>query len=175
MILITVGTEQFPFNRLMQWVDALVNQGFLRDEQEEIIVQYGSCTILPAGAKVYPLLPEAKFRSLLYKARLVIGHCGEGTINLLEDIATPYILVPRSHQYGEHVDNHQIELALALERTGVPIAWSPGDLVRFIVSPARSTLSNVPASSINNLCRMLEQRFGHNEVQEHLEVLSIMG
>jgi UDP-N-acetylglucosamine transferase subunit ALG13 len=175
MILITVGTEQFPFNRLMQWIDALVNQGFLQEGQEEIIVQYGSCTVLPAGVKVYPLMPEAKFRNLLYEARLVIGHCGEGTINLLEAISTPYILVPRSHQYGEHIDNHQIELALALEKTGVPIAWSPGDLVRFMVAPVRSTLSTVPASSINNLCRRLEERFGRNRVQEELEVLSIMG
>ena len=28
MILVTVGTEKYPFNRLMEWIDNLIIQGF---------------------------------------------------------------------------------------------------------------------------------------------------
>jgi UDP-N-acetylglucosamine transferase subunit ALG13 len=45
MILVTVGTEKFAFDRLMQWVDRLIEEGFIPAE-EEVIVQYGSCTIV---------------------------------------------------------------------------------------------------------------------------------
>lgn len=152
MILVTVGTERYPFNRLMRWIDVLLKYGFLNEDQEEVIVQYGSCTILPAGVKVYSLLPETKFHELLDKARLIIAHCGEGTINLLEETTAPYILVPRSHRLGEHIDNHQIELANALAQSGSAIAWSPGDLVRFITNPERIVSSTVPEAAVKSLC-----------------------
>ena len=53
MILVTVGTEKFAFNRLMQWIENLIEQNFINLEQEEVVIQYGSCTILPKGAKSY--------------------------------------------------------------------------------------------------------------------------
>ncbi|MCA1990500.1 MAG: glucosyl transferase [Coleofasciculus sp. S288] len=160
MILVTVGTEKFPFDRLMRWLDALIRQGFLQVEQEDIVVQYGTCRFLPGGVKVYSLLPEAQFRQLINQSRLIIAHCGEGTINLLDEISTPYILVPRSCRFKEHVDDHQVELAVALSRIGIPIAWSPGDLVRFLTSPQYAPCSAAPESKIVSLCQRLEDRFG---------------
>jgi len=154
MILVTVGTEQFPFNRLMSWIQVLIKQGFI---QEEVIVQYGSCTKWPSGVKAYSLLAQEQFQKLVEEARLVIGHCGEGTVILLAATAKPYILVPRSQYFSEHVDDHQIELATALAQLEVPIAWSPGDLVRFLASPQRIPL---PTVSIASLCEHLKQRFG---------------
>lgn len=159
MILVTVGTEKFPFDRLMRWVDALIRQGFLLEDQEEIIVQYGCCKFLPTGVKVYSILPEVRFRQLVKQARLVIAHCGEGTINLLGGTSTPYILVPRSCQLKEHIDDHQVELAIALENTAVPIAWSPGDLVRFMASPRHTSCSIVPEQTVPYICQSLEEEF----------------
>lgn len=134
MILVTVGTEKFPFNRLMHWIQVLISRGFI---QEEVVLQYGSCTVLPAGVKAYSLLTEVQFHELVQQARLVISHCGEGTLLLLDANSKPYILVPRKRCLKEHVDDHQIELAIALAETGIPIAWSPGDLVRFLALPQK--------------------------------------
>jgi UDP-N-acetylglucosamine transferase subunit ALG13 len=158
MILITVGTEKFPFNRLMGWVDALIQQQFLNPEQEDVIVQYGSCTVFPAGVRVYQLLPEEQFQELTRKARVIIGHCGEGTLNLLEVTPRPYILVPRTQRYGEHVDDHQMEMAIALSSIGIPVAWSPADLVKFLADPYRVPFS-IPQTAILDLCRRLHDRY----------------
>ncbi len=89
MILVTVGTEQFPFNRLMFWIEVLIQNEII---QEEVVVQYGNSTILPAGAKVYRFLKEEKFQDLIHQARIVIAHCGEGTLLLLDSLDKPYIL-----------------------------------------------------------------------------------
>ena len=154
MILVTVGTEQFPFNRLMDWIQVLINRGFI---QEEIVVQYGSCTDWPYGVKAYSLLTQDKFLDLIQQARLIIGHCGEGTFLLLGATPKPYILVPRSQSLGEHVDDHQIELAAALDQIEIPIAWSPGDLVRFLALPR-----SVPPATVStaSFCQRLKNRFG---------------
>jgi UDP-N-acetylglucosamine transferase subunit ALG13 len=156
MILVTVGTEQFPFNRLMQWLELLVEKQAI---DEELVVQYGTCTFLPSGATVYRMLKEETFRALIQKARVVIAHCGEGTVLLLDELQQPFILVPRSVRYQEHVDDHQVELALALKEMEVPIGWCPGDLLRFLEAPFRTSISDVTESSAQALCLSLRAHF----------------
>ncbi|ACK72939.1 Glycosyltransferase 28 domain protein [Gloeothece citriformis PCC 7424] len=153
MILVTVGTEQFPFNRLMLWIKVLLERELI---DEKIVVQYGSCSILPLGIESFSKLPPPQFQEIVQKARLVIGHCGEGTVLLLTQIFKPYILVPRTCLYGEHLDDHQIELGVALEQKNIPIAWSPGDLVRFIASPRYVP---IPRFKSEFVCKDLKKRF----------------
>ncbi|MBD2551289.1 glucosyl transferase [Microcystis elabens FACHB-917] len=157
MILITTGTEKFPFNRLMRWVDLL-----LRDDlfgEEEVIVQYGTCTFLPGGAKVYRLLGEQDFQALVLRARLVIAHCGEGTVLLLDSMEIPFLLIPRSQRFQEHVDDHQVELAQALASIGVPIGWGPADLVRFLAEPSKVSIGELSGAAAQAVCRRLDQLF----------------
>lgn len=171
MILITVGTEKFPFNRLMQWIDNLIKRGFIQPDKEEVVVQYGSCAIAPTGGKNYSVLSENEFRDLLSKARLIIAHCGEGTIDMLAEISKPFILVPRSHSYGEHVDDHQIELAEMLKEQGIPIANSIGDLVKFLAFPQLVKISTAPSTYYTQACSLLEEQFGSKEELQSLSPL----
>jgi anti-anti-sigma factor len=131
MIFVTVGTEQYQFNALLDWIGVLLDYGYI---DEEVVVQYGSSTSLSEKVRGFQSLPEQDFRTFIEQARLVIAHCGEGTALLLEDLAKPYILVPRMRQYGEHVDDHQVEMADALEKQGIIIARSPADLVKFLAA-----------------------------------------
>jgi hypothetical protein len=61
----------------------------------------------------------------------------------LASLNKPYVLVPRLSKYGEHVDDHQLELAHALEQKGVQIARSPADLVKFIKSVEQSIPNDI--------------------------------
>lgn len=153
MILFTVGTEKFPFNRLMTWLKMLINEGFI---QEEIVVQYGSCTNCPPKVRAYSFLPESQFQELVQQSRLVISHCGEGTILLLDAVHKPYILVPRCRSLREHIDDHQMELAVALEQEKVPIAWSLEDVLIYLKSPKW-----VPPTKVSSvdLCEHFRERF----------------
>lgn len=157
MILITVGTEKFPFNRLMQWVDELIENQFIDPQQEAVVVQYGSCTVIPQQGLSYQVLPSVDFETLLQEARLIISHCGEGSFDLLAQINKPFILVPRSHQFGEHVDDHQVELAKALQKKGVNVAHCPGDLVRFLANPAIVNIATMPTQYYQKTSQLLNQ------------------
>jgi UDP-N-acetylglucosamine transferase subunit ALG13 len=157
MILITVGTEKFPFNRLMRWLDLLLQDDLIGEE--ELVVQYGSCTFLPGGVKVYRVLKEQDFHDLVQRARLVIAHCGEGTVLLLDSLRIPFLLIPRSQRYQEHVDDHQVELAQALGSIGVPIGWGPADLVRFLAEPSKVSINDLSVEAAQALCLRLDQLF----------------
>ncbi|MEM6447871.1 MAG: glycosyltransferase [Cyanobacteria bacterium P01_D01_bin.123] len=147
----TVGTEQFPFNRLMQWIDVLQDMNAFR---EEVVVQYGSCTELPKASTCHRLLPEAKFKALVHKARIVVAHCGEGSLLTLSEAGVPFILVPRSHIFGEHVDDHQVELARAMMKLSIPVAWSPRELWQYLVRKDVQPLSL--SSDILNTARLCQ-------------------
>jgi UDP-N-acetylglucosamine transferase subunit ALG13 len=168
MILVTVGTEKFPFNRLMQWIDNLIKKGTLQLEKEEIIIQYGSCTIVPRGVENYSVLIETDFLSLLAKSRLIIAHCGEGSIDLLSLINKPFILVPRKLCFQEHVDNHQVELAQKLADQGIPIANSQADLANFLAVPTLAKFLITPAKYYAQASLLLEEEFENNLVIEEL-------
>lgn len=152
MILVTVGTEQYGFDRLMSWISVLMQNRLI---QEDIVLQYGASKRLPANVTAYKTVPFNCFTNLARQARFVISHCGEGSLLMLEEIGTPYILVPRSVRFQEHIDDHQVELAIALEKIGVEIAWSPGDLVRFIAAPEQNECKILSTASIQALCYQL--------------------
>jgi UDP-N-acetylglucosamine transferase subunit ALG13 len=129
MIFVTVGTEQFPFNRLLDWVGRAMSKGQI---QEQVVVQAGSCTKSVPGAVMHNTLALQEFKEISQQARVIISHCGEGSFFTLRDLEKPFILVPRRHGLGEHVDDHQWEMAKALEKVGVPLAWMPMDVQDFI-------------------------------------------
>ncbi len=168
MILITVGTEKFPFNRLMKWIDNLIAQNLIEPEKEEIIVQYGTCTIIPNGIKGHSVLKQTDFLSLVNEARLIIAHCGEGTIDLLASIEKPFVLVPRSHSFQEHVDNHQIELAQQLAKQGIPVAYSSEALASFLAEPFVAKLPVTPTEYYIQASFLLEEQFETDLVKEQL-------
>jgi len=155
MILVTVGTEQYPFNALMDWVDLLIKEGIIN---EEVTIQYGSSTRFPDNVKVSKVMPESQFRKYIEQSSAVIAHCGEGTALLLEDFDRPYILVPRTSKFHEHVDNHQLEMADDLENQGVLIARSPADLAKFLklITISRKALT---FAEDKYLCDYLSDRY----------------
>lgn len=171
MIFVSVGTEQYPFNALLDWIDLLIRYGII---EEEVFIQYGSSTKLPDGVTVSKLLPERQFVEVIKRANAVIAHCGEGTALLLEDLDKPYILVPRTQRFHEHVDDHQLEMAEDLENQGVSIARSPADLVKFL------KFITIPHSAPSfgedkPLCQYLSDRYPSQDYSKIMLVCSSGG
>lgn len=171
MILTTVGTEPYPFNRLMTWLDILLKRGLIH---EEVVVQYGYCTVWPSpqeyseeekpGVKTdqpvirsFPDISQGTLDQWSSQARIMISHCDPKTLWWLDQTNKPYILVPRAECYKEYADDRQIELGYALALAGVPIAWSPGDLVRFLQSPRRISRSTLLTVADESLKRSLKK------------------
>lgn len=107
-LFVPLGTQKFPFNRLIEALNALVEKGVFKPE--EIVMQSSIYEIEPKFTH-YELIPAAKFDELIEKAELVITHSGVNSIISCMKRNKPLIIVPRLKKYGEHVDNHQVEIA----------------------------------------------------------------
>jgi UDP-N-acetylglucosamine transferase subunit ALG13 len=105
MILFTTGHERFQFDSRMRMVST-VREAFPDDA---IFVQYGHSTYIPQGLGIQAvqLLSSQDFREAVERARVVISHCGEGNLLLLQEVRKPFVLVPRTRRRKEHVDDHQ--------------------------------------------------------------------
>lgn len=116
MIFVTVGTHEQPFNRLIESVDNLKKMGVI---QEEVIIQTGYSTYEPQYCTWQKLYPYQEMIRLVEEARIVITHGGPSSFIMPLQIGKTPIVVPRKHEFNEHVNDHQVSFAKAVaERMG---------------------------------------------------------
>lgn len=111
MIFVTIGTmvKVNEFTRLIKKMDEVAGR-----LEEEVVMQIGSVPYEPQHAKYFSHTSYQESLSYFQRASLVIGHGGAGTILNALRFHVPIVVVPRSQRYGEHFDDHQIELAQQL-------------------------------------------------------------
>lgn len=108
MIFVTVGTHEQPFNRLIQKIDELKKDGTIQDD---VIIQTGFSTYEPRCCQWSKLIPYQQMVKNVADARIVITHGGPASFIMPLQIGKVPIVVPRQHQFNEHVNDHQVEFA----------------------------------------------------------------
>lgn len=107
MILVTVGSQKFQFNRLLKKIDELIEDGTIKDE---VFAQIGVSDYIPKNYKYVEFTTQDEFNKKIEKADLIITHAGTGVIVNAVKKGKKVIGIPRLAKYGEHVDDHQIQL-----------------------------------------------------------------
>ncbi len=103
MIFITLGSQKFQFNRLLKAVDEL-------NLKEEIFAQIGYSDYIPKNFKYKRFMDRNEFSSYINKSDVIITHGGTGAIMGALKKGKKVIAVPRLSEYGEHVDDHQLQI-----------------------------------------------------------------
>ena len=106
MIFVTVGTHEQPFNRLIEEMDRLKQEGIITDEVQ---MQTGYCTYEPKYCKWEAFFPYRKMQELVQKADIVITHGGPSSFIMPLQYGKIPIVVPRQAKYQEHINDHQLE------------------------------------------------------------------
>ena len=90
MIFVTIGTNEAPFDRLLEAVAAL-------STSEEIVVQHGSSAIVPANASRDVRLPALRRPGAgrCATSRVVVTHAGIGSIMTALSCGKRPVVVPR--------------------------------------------------------------------------------
>ena len=107
-IFITLGSQKFQFNRLLKSVDELCEKGTVNGE--DVFAQIGYSDYLPKSFNYKNFLDRDEFSKEMGKADIVITHGGTGAIIGAVKKGKKVIAVPRLAKYGEHVDDHQLQL-----------------------------------------------------------------
>ncbi len=139
MIFVTVGSQKFQFNRLLQAVDELVENGTIT---EEVYAQSGACDYIPKHYKYEPFLDREQFAKVMGQCDLVITHGGTGTIVNALKAGKKVIAVPRLEKYGEHVDDHQLQLIAEFLKNGFISSCEDMDQLANVLSETRTKQYN---------------------------------
>lgn len=122
-----VGTQKFPFDRLIDALDEASRQAGFR-----AFVQYGNSKA-PAYCDGSAFLDSSRYREMLAVSDVAVVHGGVGTMRSALSLGAKVVAVPRRASHGEHVDDHQLEIVSAFAEGGYIVpCYDMGRLVEAI-------------------------------------------
>lgn len=126
MIFVCVGSRGYQFNRLLREMDGLVEAGRIR---ESVFAQIGLSDYEPVNYKYKRYMDKNEFVQMQREADLIVSHAGTGILIGALKLGKQVIAVPRRQCYGEHIDDHQFQIASVLEQQGyLRVVWEMGEL-----------------------------------------------
>lgn len=111
MIFVCVGSREYQFNRLLREIDLLIDEGKIT---EEVFAQIGQSDYIPQNYSFKRFLSPDEFKKYQQEANIIISHAGTGALIGALKLGKKVIAVPRLAKYGEHIDDHQIQIAQVL-------------------------------------------------------------
>lgn len=115
MILVMLGTQNNSFHRLLEKIDQLIEEGKI---SEEVIVQAGYTKYESQNMKIIDFVSNDEIEKMEQQADYIITHGGVGSIINSIEKGKKVIAVPRLKQYGEHVNDHQLDIVESFDKLG---------------------------------------------------------
>lgn len=130
-VLVTLGTERFPFPRALEQVNEALGG------EVSLIAQTGHTPAHHAMPTSRAWLPADELHQSMHEVDLVITHAGAGSILAALRAGQHPVILPRLGRLGEHVDDHQLELARLLAIRGLVTTVQPEDDLADAIMEAR--------------------------------------
>ena len=115
MIFVTVGSRNYPFDRLFKKLDELYESGILNDT---MFAQVGTSTYKPKHYEYDNFISPEEFLEKVQQADIVVSHGASGSIMKALNAGKKVIVVTRLEKYGEHINDHQIQNNEAFSSNG---------------------------------------------------------
>ena len=149
MIFVSLGTQDKPFNRIIDYVLSLkeevkeleeledakivfqIGQTKLSEEEKNKIIKLNNNKEKNKNNKennkeenkeditVFSMLKPEEMKKYIIDSSFVITHAGVGTIMECVENNKEIVVLPRKEKYAEHVNNHQEEIASEMEKNGL--------------------------------------------------------
>ncbi|HSS43609.1 MAG TPA: glycosyltransferase [Solirubrobacterales bacterium] len=139
---VTLGTYRgYDFSRLVRRLLEVLPAG------AEVLWQTGDTDVSALGVEGHEAIPEAELSAAMAAADVVVAHAGVGTALAAFEVGACPLLVPRRFALGEHVDDHQRQIAAELADRGLAVSVEADELApehllaasaRRVVRPAQA-------------------------------------
>lgn len=155
MILITLGTQDKKFYRLLDAVQKLIDNKIIQDE---VIVQAGcSSDFKSKDMKIFDLISLDEFDDLIKKCDILITHGGVGSIITGLKNNKKVIAAARLKKYGEHVNDHQVQIIENFTKSGYILSLDQFDNLDKIIEKAKKFKPKKYKSNTNNFIKLIEE------------------
>jgi UDP-N-acetylglucosamine transferase subunit ALG13 len=150
MILVLLGTQKQSFSRLLDKLENCIKNKIILDK---VIVQRGHTKFTSDCMEFIDFISNEDFGSFLDKADIIITHGGVGSIINGLKTGKKIIAVPRLKEYGEHVNNHQVQIIENFDQQG----FLKGIFDINLLDNALKNIDNfIPVKYVSNNDKMLK-------------------
>lgn len=161
MIFVTLGSQKFQFNRLLKKIDDLIEAGVIT---EPVFAQTGASDYVPKFYEYQTFLDRETFAENMSRCDTVITHGGTGAIIGAVKQGKKVIAVPRLAKFGEHVDDHQLQIIAQFTDLNLICAcYDTEDLEKYLEEAKRSQFAAYVSNTdtmIRSITDYLTQVFG---------------
>lgn len=159
MILVLLGTQDNSFHRLLDKIQELIDKKIIK---EEVVVQAGRTKYESKDMKIFSLVSQDKLKELTEKADIVITHGGVGSIVMSLKMGKKVIAVPRLSTFGEHVNDHQIQIVDSFDKQGFLIGVIELDNLEKALEKAKTFKPKKFISQTDNMIKIIEDFIDNN-------------
>lgn len=149
MILVLLGTQDKPFTRLLEAVDKL-------NTKEKIIVQAGTTKYESDKMEIFDLIGSDELQKLMTQADLIITHGGVGSIIEGLNLNKKIIAAPRLEKYGEHVNDHQLEIIKEFKNKGYILELADFNKLEDVIKYSKTFKPKKYKSNNSNFIKIIE-------------------
>src|SRR5574344_170808 len=137
LIFVILGTQDKEFPRLLNAIQKQIDNGKIKCN-EEIIVQAGSTKFESKDMNIKDYIGVQEFEKIIEKADLIICHAGVGTILTALKNNKPIIAAARLKKYGEHVNDHQLQILENFNKAGYVLALDDFEKLDLLLEQAKT-------------------------------------
>ena len=161
MILVTLGTQDKKFTRLL---DAIQKQIDLKNIKNKVVVQAGcTCDYKSKDMEIFDLIPMDEFDKLISECNILITHGGVGSIITGLKNNKKVIAAARLKKYGEHTNDHQIQIIENFSKAGYILELENFDELDKILKKAKTFKPKKYNSNNKKFLKLIE-----NEINKYI-------
>ena len=111
----------------------------------EVLWQTGDTDVTGLGVDGHHAIPERELIQAIRDSDVLVAHAGVGTALAALEVGKCPVLVPRRRAHGEHVDDHQTQIAGELGRRALAVSVEAEELtLEHLLAAAVSQVDTVP-------------------------------
>lgn len=135
MILVTLGTQDKKFTRLLEAVQKQINNKKIKDR---VVVQAGCTTDFKSNdMEIFDLIPMDEINTLISECDLLITHGGVGSIITGLKNNKKVIAAARLKEYEEHENDHQLQIIENFSNEGYILSLNDFEKLDIVLEEAK--------------------------------------
>ncbi len=155
MILVTLGTQDKQFYRILEALEDKLDKHLIDDE---VIVQAGcSADFKSKYMKIFDLIPMDEFDEMIKKCDLLITHGGVGSIITGLKNNKKVIAAARLSKYNEHVNDHQLQIIDNFSKEGYILKLDNFDDIDKLIKDSSKFKPKKFKSNTDNMINLIDR------------------
>lgn len=159
MILVTLGTQDKQFKRLLDAIQKEIDNGNIKDR---IIVQAGYTKYESKDMEILDLIDKDTFDRYMSECNLLITHGGVGSILTGLKREKRIIACPRLAKYNEHINDHQLEITKHFVNEGYLISYNDGENLKDKLEEIKKFKPKKYRSNTDKIIELIENFIDNN-------------